>query len=289
MSPMSPRLLRPRAGGFHPDAADWRTRVIANSGSVSASTMKAVSTFCGAIQAAGIRDRFFRLNLFCGSFQGAFVPLFRGPSLGGTQYGNATDTNVGGLFVSGNYNETGVSGGLLGDGSSKYLNTGLAPNALPDVATGHLSVYAMTGFGGSTIYALLSSLGPSVSENYCIEANRSAGGLFGSWGKGGSFATLATSAQGAGNGQTTVSRTSSTAISAYRSGGLLRTDTASVTPASSTANWYVFTHNINGGSVTNYAAARLGGYSIGLSMDATQAAAYYTAMQSFQTALTRNV
>lgn len=66
--PMSPRLLRPRAGGgFHPEAQDWRNRVITNGGTVSGSTLTAVSNFCRSIDAAGLRDRFYRLNLFCGT------------------------------------------------------------------------------------------------------------------------------------------------------------------------------------------------------------------------------
>jgi hypothetical protein len=64
--PMNPRLLRPRST-IHPEAADWANRVRANGGSVSGSTLTAVSRFCASISAAGIRDRFYRLNLFCGT------------------------------------------------------------------------------------------------------------------------------------------------------------------------------------------------------------------------------
>jgi hypothetical protein len=232
------------------------------------------------------------MGIFAGTgLNAALVPLYRGPSLGGTQYGNATDTNVG-PFVSGDYAETGASGGLVGNGSSKFLNTGLATNALPSISTGHLSVYAMTGFGGSSIYGLLSTLGPSYAENYSIEANRTTAGLVGSWGQGGSFAALATAAQGAGNGHVIVARTGSTALSAYRNGSFLRSDSTSVTPTATAAPFYVYGHNPNsttGQAPLNPALARMGGYSIGASLDAAQAAAYNTAMQAFQTALTRNV
>jgi len=109
--PMNPKLLRPRST-IHPEAADWANRVRANSGSVSGTTLNAVSKFCASISSAGIRDRFYRLNLFCGTGLAAcLMPLYRGPSLGGTQYGGTTDTNNG-PFVSGDYTETGTSGGL---------------------------------------------------------------------------------------------------------------------------------------------------------------------------------
>ena len=50
----------------------------------------------------------------------------------------------------------------------------------------------------------------------------------------------------------------------------------------------VFAFSSNG-SILAYSAARLRGYSVGIGMTAAQVSAYYTAMQTFQTALTRNV
>jgi hypothetical protein len=73
---MSPTLLRPRAT-VHPEAAAWAARVVANGGTVG-NSLAAVSKFCAAIASAGIRDRFYRLNLFCGSnLNAALVPLYR--------------------------------------------------------------------------------------------------------------------------------------------------------------------------------------------------------------------
>lgn len=106
------------------DAQSWINRVYANGGTVSTSTANAVNTFCNSIDSAGIRSRFYRLNLFCGTgLASALVPLYRGQSLGGTQFGNATDTNNN--FVAADYTET---SGLIGNGSSKTLDTGLPQN-----------------------------------------------------------------------------------------------------------------------------------------------------------------
>ena len=289
--PMSPRLLRPRQT-IHPEAADWANRVRTNGGSVSGTTLTAVDRFVKAIHAAGIRDRFYRLNLFCGNSDGDLAavrtPLFRGQSLTGTQLGGTTDTNNN--FVAGDYAETGASGGLLG-GSTRYLTTGLTPAAVPDIATGHLSVYAMTGFGDATVYGLLSSLGPSLSMNFFIEANRdTAGGwrFTGAWG-GDSFLRGVTT--GSGNGHCLISRNSSTSLTFHRNttGTALSNNTVAVSPTTTTTQWGVFAHSPASGPFLNVSAARLGGYSIGATMTGSQAAAFYTAMQAFQTALGRQV
>lgn len=292
---MSPRLLRPRAGGFHPDAADWRTRVIANGGTVSGLTMKAVDTFCGAIQAAGIRDRFFRMNLFCGSFQGAFVPLFRGPSLGGTQYGNATDTNLGSpAFLVGDYNETGASGGLLGDGSSKFLNTGLVASTMT-LGNAHLSAYVRAGPSSGAFPAAVGAFqtvsgqttrdlglynfqGSAATTSYFADDNSANGFVL--------------SAVNNATGFLLGSAVSTSDRRFFRNGtqsGTTATGTVTATQLPANA-LFVFARNTALADVAGaFSGSRLGGYSIGVGMSGTDVAAFNTAMQAFQAALTRNV
>lgn len=145
--PMNPRLLRPSGVAYHPEATGWKAAVAANGGSVSPSTLKAVSDFCKDIDGYGIRDRFYRLSLVCGSnLLAALVPLFRGPSSSATQLGYTTDTNVG--LVSGDYS---LAAGIQGDGIGKCLQCAAAPisNMFPsgdDRQSGHLAV----AFAGAT-------------------------------------------------------------------------------------------------------------------------------------------
>jgi hypothetical protein len=108
------------ASSLHPDCRSWISRVLTNGGTLSQSTVNAVNQFCLDIAAAGIRDRFYRVNLFCGDqLAAALVPLYRGPTTAGAQFGNTNDTAV--SFVSGDYN---ASIGLI-NGLGKYLRTGL--------------------------------------------------------------------------------------------------------------------------------------------------------------------
>jgi hypothetical protein len=276
------------------DAQDWVNRVYANGGTVSASTAAAVNQFCVDIEAAGIRDRFFRLNLFCGTgLNACLVPLYRASSSGGTPLGGATDTNTGGLFVSGDYNETGASGGLTG-GTTRYLTTGLLTSALPAIATGHIAAYVMAGIGGAAISGIVTSwssgfAGPNA---YVLEANRNGdGGILMAWGN--SFAGSAniSAASGAGNGFVASSRTAATDLRLYRNGSQIgSTSAASVTPVANDGSGFgVFANFAQTGVSGNHFAGRMGGYSIGAGLTAAEMSAYNTAMQAFQTALSRNV
>jgi hypothetical protein len=280
---MSPRLLRPRAGGNAglQDAADWQARVVANGGTVSATTMNAVKALCVSLVQAGLRDRFFRLGIFAGdNLSAALVPLYRGPSRTGTQYGGTTDTNVN--FVSGDYSETGASGGLTSAVANRYLNTGLAPSALPSVLTGHMSYYRSTGSqAGSFTYLTMGTA--DGSSLYRMDERSS--GQFGFWG----LTASATNAVANAGGQRIVSRTGPTSLTLYSNGTSVATNTTSVTPTSHSRNWFVFTSSDGASPNASYFLGTLRSYSIGAELTGSQASAFYTATQAFQAALTRNV
>jgi hypothetical protein len=281
--PMNPRLLRPIASGVHPEANAWRTAVVANGGSVSASTMRAVSKFCADIDAAGIRDRFYRLNLFAGTgLNACLVPLYRGQSLTGTQFGNATDTNVG-PFVSADYTETGATGGL-GDAANtgKYLNTGLPMNyAAADDR--HLSVYQNTAGTGNNKMAISAYTNAAPATIY--ELGRTSANGFDYY-SGGNFAfvrqnpTLTGHYVGVG----------STTKSLYRNGASVGTNSAGTNVVNTGSfAFFVFARNFNGNPQANlYTDARQCSYSAGLSMNAAEVLAFHNAVQGFQVALGRN-
>ena len=287
---MKPRLLRPRASaGYGLDARDWQSRVIANGGTVSASTMKAVDTFCKAIVTAGLRDRFYRMNLFAGSnLSAALVPLYRGPSLGGTQYGNTTDTNNG-PFVSGDYAETGASGGLLGNGTSKYLATGFPSNTLTLGST-HLSAYAVTANAAVGYPAALGSLTGGGSSELGLYFHQASIGTAAYYaennGAGGFVVSAANNPTGHILGTATSTTDRRFFVNGSQSGS---TATATSTIGLDARGLFVFARNSAVNNDFKYSSARIGSYSIGAGLSVSQAAAFYTALQAFQTSLSRNV
>jgi hypothetical protein len=281
--PMNPRLLRPLASGVHPEANAWRTAVVANGGSVSASTMRAVSKFCADIDAAGIRDRFYRLNLFAGTgLNACLVPLYRGQSRTGTQYGNATDTNNG-PFVSGDYT---LTGGLNANGSagssSKYLDTGLAPDDLPTLSSVHLAAWKGAGsIGGSTL-ALIGSR--TSTQFWYVRQNAATDTLSGNIGHG-AFATGASADTTAG--LVTITRNTSGLV-IYKDTTSFATDGAR-TPTANANDFTVFAFRNTDGTVS----ANLGwpyamyGYSAGVHLSSADVTAYRAAFATFNTAMGR--
>jgi hypothetical protein len=277
---MSPRLLRPIASGVHPEANAWRSAVVANGGSVSASTMKAVSTFCAAIDLAGIRDRFYRLNLFAGTgLNAALVPLYRGPSRTGTQYGNTTDTNNG-PFVSGDYAETtGLDSGAAN--STKYLATGLTQDDLGTVAS-HLSFYQAQ----DTVYTVNRRVIGLLGEGNNLFIVRFSGSPVVLQANIGS--TVGVTAADSIAGLTVVDRQAADSLKLFTDGTERSSIATTVSVTLPTLEYFVYNHNNGGVPVAaQYFQGALRSYSLGTSLGDAGVAAYTAAMTAFQTALGR--
>lgn len=284
---MSRRLLSLAAPRVHHEALDWARRVAANGGSCSQRTLRAVSTFCVAVERAGIRDRFYRLNLFCGNSDGSLVavrtPLFRGPSFTGTQYGNATDTAIN--FVPGDYAETGSTGGLTGL-TNKYLQTGLQTSAwiTGGNVRSHLAVYKRTNTAIASSGVMISSRpnspvrswelgagGHPVGENHAPQPLPTPNDSF-----------------------TGVTRQTDTEVIGFRNSTFNSAVTYSATVNSSLTPFTIFCRNGpatdgNTYSPAIYSNQTLAAYSIGSGMTQAQIVAYNAIMQAFQAALSRNV
>jgi hypothetical protein len=252
--------------------------------------MKAVSTFCRDIENApggSIRNRFFRLNLFAGNSDASLAavrtPLFRGPSLSGTQYGGTTDTNFN--FVAEDYAETGTNGGLLGNGSTKYLDTGLNVSSLPGAANCHLSGYIRGTQSVSGAGTLIGALFNGTADRYRIFLLENNASTYASYAELGKAVNVNTTRSNANGGLFLASRTSTTSLTLYDDAVSIGTNTSStVEDATGSVPFFVFARS----GPTDYLASRMAGYSIGAGMTGAQVTSYYNALNTFQTALGRN-
>jgi hypothetical protein len=134
---MNPRLLRPILSG-DPDALRYIAAVQqADQQSLEPAVRKAITDFVVGCKADGIWDALKACCILAGArtLSGALVPLK-----------GAAPTNNN--FVSGDYDR---KTGLVGDGTTKYLNSNRNNNADPQNSK-HISVYASNaGTGGITI------------------------------------------------------------------------------------------------------------------------------------------
>jgi len=280
---MNPKLLRPKASGVHPEAAAWRTAVIANGGTVSATTMGGVNRFCLSIESAGLRDRFLRLNLVCGnSLLAALVPLYLGQSRTATQLGNTTDTNNN--FVSGDYTE---ATGLQGNGSTKYLITGVNASNLNRNST-HLGVYGTNLGDASTGYGSLAGARDGTANNLIQLDGKNSNVAVNRFFSSAANSVVVAGSPAATGGHVIGVSASSTDLRVYVAGsstGITATDRTSGLLIAQPI--YIFANNFNG-SPSDHSAMRCRAYSFGIGMTAAQVLAFYNALQTFQTSLGRN-
>jgi hypothetical protein len=129
--------LGERAGGLDPDAKAYILAVEAADGqTLEVGVKKAYNTFVKGCKSDGIWDAIKASCIMAGArtLSGALVPLK-----------GTAPTNFN--FVSGDYAR---KTGLLGDGSTKYLNSNRSQDADPQNSQ-HISVYASTAHSGAAL------------------------------------------------------------------------------------------------------------------------------------------
>lgn len=276
---LSPLVAAPT---IHHEALDWATRAAANGGTISTTTIRAVSEFCRSVDSAGIRGRFLRLNLFCGgNLSGALVPLYRAASFGASVIGNATDTNNN--FVSGDYAETGSTGGLIGNGTSKSLLTGVVASTSLTMGDSHLGAMIANGPTSGT-FPMAVGCWSSTSEFTLVsyQANSSQVGYYTDNSTAGVVAAVA-NPTGLFIGSSISTSDRRCFLNGSQSGSTVTTLRTTALPAFGVS---VLGQN-RAGTIANYSSARISTYSIGLGMTAAQVAAYNTALAAFRVALGR--
>ena len=259
---------------YNPETTDYVLRVIANGGTISNTSIDAIEKFVQDCKNALIWDKLLEVAPFAGTGLNAAMVKLVYPS-----GAPAVITNVN--FVSGDYNETGANGGLLGDGTTKYLITGFnAQTYLPDNA--HMSFYLredVNAAGNRSMVGVLQG-----ADQYWLGALTPATVVNTRFGQ----SVSATLSAGMNRGFYLGSRTASNVLRLYKNGAVVGSDSTAITHAKPNLLVYAFAWN-SGGSTAAYLPARGSFYSIGDGLDATEAAALNDAVQTLQRNLGRAV
>lgn len=282
------RTLRGPVGGYDPDLLDWVSRVQGQGSDVSVGTKDAVNTFILAIKAAGLRTagstKLKRVGVYAGNDILALnAPLYN-------EWGSVTDSLVN--FVGGDYAETGASGGLTGNTTTKYINPDIDLNVLVGATQSyHASVYLRATTGGNVIP--VGCQNPGFGRTSYMYANLSGTSYWACWTAGDQIAASDSN----GTGLYIGSRTDATHNNLYRNGSSI--GSSSVDNSGNSPPGNVLPGNI--AKVTIHAFQNgtfppilnnpnpISFYSLGVGLSSSESSDLYNAVQALQTALTRNV
>lgn len=171
------------------------------------------------------------------------------------------------------------SNGITGNGTNAYGNTGIIPSTSFTLNSTHYSIYSRTNnsttqvdFGG----------GDGTNYLYCNLGNTGSCTIY----MNSSSSTSTTIANTTGG--FLFNRSASNAIQVYRNGSSVFTDSLVSSSLPSTYPMYILAQN-DEGVVGGRSSKNLSLVTAGTSLNSTEAANKYTADQTFQTALGRNV
>jgi len=264
--PMNPKLLRPRATGYVAKDADARAYIssvqTADGSKLEPAVAKAIDDFVAGCKTDGIWSAIKASCILMGArtLSGALTPLV----------GSAPTNN--GPFVSGDYNR---KTGLVGNGSTKYLNSNRNANADPQnsvhlaVLFGQTSTIDGIAIGAGFNLTGATRFGPlPVSSGATVRVRSS------------SVQAMSPLPSVPTVGTVFAVARSSSSLTTLRSAGAESTN-ASVSQTPYNGNYFVFGDN-NAGSVTAFIDGRIAFYSIGESLTLssldTRVSTLYTAI-----------
>jgi hypothetical protein len=261
-------LIASQIASFDADAVAFFGRVTTAGGSLSATEKAAVNTLVLDLKANSLWTPMKAIYPMVGASAAACAQNLKSSSFTGT-------------FTSG---WTFASTGATGNGTSAYFDTQLSPSAVLSNDNLHLSFYSRTqntSVSGMCMGTRLNGTNEQwMSLYYAAVVTK----LFNN----GSYsANTAISSNTNTLGLQIGSQVSTTSRKLYFAGSLLNTNTTSYSATNPSANMYISAYNNSG--PTQFTPHQCAFSSIGDGLDDTQASNFYTAVQAFQTTLSRNV
>lgn len=257
-------ILASSAGGFDADAQAFFNRVDTAGGTLSATEKEAVNQLVLDMKDDGIWSSMKAIYPMVGASAAACAQNLKSSSFTGTFNGGWTFANT----------------GVTPNGTSAYMDTGVNPNSSLQLNSVHFSNY----FPSFTI------------EGKCqIGVIDGSDGLYSFWRYNTSNAfhrlnsnteALPRSAYGA-SGFNIATRTSSSSNSAYVNNVEIATSTTA-SSALPNYNMFISARNVSG-AAGSFSSLEQSFASIGDGLTSTEASDFYTAVQAFQTTLSREV
>ena len=255
--------------GFDADAQAFFNRVTTAGGTLTTTEKNAVNTLVVQMKADGI---WTKMN--------AIYPMVGASAAACAQ--NLKSSSFTGSFTSG---WTFASNGVTGNGTSAYFNSGFNPNLQSTQNSTHVSVYLRTNSGGSSqgLFTCASDFS-QINNNFGIAKYNGGMDMRGYIGS-----ALSIGASYASNnlGLWTVTTNGSTTQTLYED-GISRTN-AGYTQSLPNYNIYLGAGNYGSGGVQLYSSLNFAFASIGNGLSNTDVSNFYTAVQAFQTSLSRQV
>lgn len=255
-----------KTGGYDPDAQAFFDRVTTAGGTLSTTEKNATNQLVLDMKAAGIWTSMRAVYPMVGASAAACAQNLKSSSFTGT-------------FSSG---WTFASTGVTGNGTSAYMNTGYNPSLDADITINnfHHSVYINNGVVGNCIQGCYTAAG---GETDILPVY------------GGAMYAMINQASGSLSVSNTTrighfigSRYQLNSIQYYLSESQLLTTTSTPAALKNNLNYYIGLLNDNG-TPTFGNASRIALSTLGQGLSPTQASNFYTAVQAFQTTLSRNV
>ena len=256
-------IIASQIASFDADAAAFFNRVTTAGGTLSTTEKQAVNQLVLDLKANSLWTP-----------MKAIYPMVGASAAACSRNLKADDFN--GTFSSG---WTFASTGVTGNGTSDYMNTNLLPSTQLTLNSSHLSFYSRTLSNGVEV-----EMGNDDGANGSIIEIRTAGISYYRINSGGTYISYTDSDSRAFY---MANRTASNVINGWRNSTKVATGTVS-SSALPTINIFLGAWN-NNGVPSFYTTKECAFASIGDGLTDTQASNFYTAVQAFQTTLSRNV
>jgi len=255
-------------GGFDADAQAFFDRVTAAGGTLSATEKTATNQLVLDMKSAGIWTAMRAVYPMVGASAAACAQNLKSSSFTGT-------------FTSG---WTFASTGVTPNGTSAFMDSGLNASTNLTLTSTHLSAYVRNNTKGSQYdLGCSTDIGAGLNVTALITRYITDAMYIEIGGGGYGTQTLSINSQGFTFGTTNGSRTQNL----YKNGVLL---VSSISSANNFANRNIYLGAINaGGTPIFFTDKQYAFSSIGDGLNSTQASNFYTAVQTFQTTLSRQV